>query len=107
MRKRVVGKRSTGLQVKAQHLAECGVTVRRCGVSIRLLCTQRDDYILLINSHNMPLIEEIEDNEAGPSRSGPSLSVVLQELAARLALPEELLTSFMSGDIRKYSQGSS
>lgn len=52
----------------------------------------------------MPLIEEIEDNEAGPSRSGPSLSVVLKELAARLALPEELLTSFMSGDIRECNQ---
>lgn len=52
----------------------------------------------------MPLIEEIEDNGAGPSRSGPSLSVVLKELAARLALPEELLTSFMSGDIRECNQ---
>lgn len=66
--------------------------------------TLSNDSLLSSTSHDMPLIEEIEDNEAGPSRSGPSLSVVLKELAARLALPEELLTSFMSGDIRECTQ---
>jgi hypothetical protein len=50
----------------------------------------------------MPLIEEIQEDEAGPSRSGPSFDDVMRELASRLALPEELLTSFMDGDIRAY-----
>jgi len=51
----------------------------------------------------MPLIEEIPEEEAGPSRSGPSFGEVMRELAGRLALPEELLTSFMGGDISAYS----
>jgi hypothetical protein len=53
----------------------------------------------------MPLIEEIQEDEAGPSRSGPSFGEVMRELAGRLALPEELLTSFMGGDIRAYLVG--
>lgn len=48
----------------------------------------------------MPLIEEVGD-EAGPSWSPHELRTVLKELSARLALPEELLASFMSGDIRE------
>lgn len=48
----------------------------------------------------MPLIEEVEDS-AGPSWSPVELSTVLKELSARLALPEELLASFMGGDIRE------
>jgi hypothetical protein len=51
----------------------------------------------------MPLIEEIQEDEAGPSRFGPSFGDVMRELAGRLALPEELLTSFMDGDICAYS----
>jgi hypothetical protein len=54
---------------------------------------------------DMPLIEEIRDDEAGPSRSGPSFGDVMSELAGRLALPEELLMSFMGGDIRAYLVG--
>jgi hypothetical protein len=50
----------------------------------------------------MPLIEEIEENEAGPSRSGPSFGIVVRELAAKLALPEELLTSYIGGDMGAY-----
>jgi hypothetical protein len=46
----------------------------------------------------MPLIEEIQDDEAGPSRSGPSFGDAMRELAGRLALPEELLTSLMVVD---------
>jgi hypothetical protein len=53
----------------------------------------------------MPLIQEINEEEAGPSRAGPSLVTVLKELAARLALPEELLASFVGGDIRECDQG--
>jgi hypothetical protein len=53
----------------------------------------------------MPLIQEINEEEAGPSRSRPSLVTVLKELAARLALPEELLASFVGGDIRECDEG--
>ena len=48
----------------------------------------------------MPLIEEIE-NDAGPSWNPGSLGPILKELSARLALPQELLASFMGGDIRE------
>jgi hypothetical protein len=51
----------------------------------------------------MPLIEEIQEDEAGPSRSGPSFGDVMRELASRLALPQELLTSLMDGDLRAYA----
>jgi len=53
----------------------------------------------------MPLIEEVQEDEAGPSMSGPSFGVVMRELAARLALPEDLLTSYMGGDMREYHAG--
>lgn len=54
----------------------------------------------------MPLIEEIE-NDPGPSWTPGSLGPILKELSARLALPEELLESFMGGDIREsHYQGS-
>jgi hypothetical protein len=52
----------------------------------------------------MPLIEEIQD-DAGPSWSPGSLGPILKELSARLALPEELLASFMGGDIRESYHG--
>lgn len=50
----------------------------------------------------MPLIEEVED-DAEPSWSAKSLAPILRELSARLALPEELLASFMGGNIRMLS----
>lgn len=56
----------------------------------------------------MPLIEEIQEGEAGPSRSGPSFEVVMRQLVGRLALPEDLLANYMAGEIRAYlteSQG--
>jgi hypothetical protein len=50
----------------------------------------------------MPLIEDITEFEAGPSRPrGESLSTVLRQLAAKLALPEDLLTSLVNDDLRK------
>jgi hypothetical protein len=54
----------------------------------------------------MPLIEEIQEDEAGPSRIGPSFGDVMRGLASRLALPEELLTSFMGGETCEYLVGS-
>jgi hypothetical protein len=65
-----------------------------------------DNAITITHYTNMPLIEEIQEDDAGPSRSGPSFGDVMRELAGRLALPEELLTSFIGGDICEYSVGS-
>jgi hypothetical protein len=62
-----------------------------------------DNAIIITHHTDMPLIEEIQEDEAGPSRSGPSFGEVMRELAGRLALPEELLTSFMDGDMCAYS----
>jgi len=62
-----------------------------------------DNAIITTQYTDMPLIEEIQEDEAGPSRSGPSFGEVMRELAGRLALPEELLTSFMGGDTSAYS----
>jgi hypothetical protein len=64
-----------------------------------------DSAIIISYITNMPLIQEIQEGEAGPSRSGPSFGDVMRELASRLALPEELLTSFMGGEIRAYLVG--
>jgi hypothetical protein len=57
-----------------------------------------DNAITIAHHTHMPLIEEIQEDEAGPSRSGPSFGDAMRELAGRLALPKELLTSFMGGD---------
>jgi len=61
-----------------------------------------DNAIIITHHIDMPLIEEIQEDEAGPSSSGPSFGEVMRELAGRLALSEELLTSFMVGDIRAF-----
>ena len=61
-----------------------------------------DNAIINIHHTDMPLVEEIQEDEAGPSRSGPSFGEVMRELAGRLALPEELLISFIGGDIRAF-----
>jgi len=74
------------------------------GYIVKLLRTTLDKAIVSIHHTYMPLIEEIQEGEAGPSRSGLSFDQVVRELAGRLALPEELLTSFMSGEIRAYGQ---
>lgn len=54
---------------------------------------------LSTTSRRMPLIEEVSD-EGGAVASGSSMGPILRELSARLALPEELLASFMSDEIR-------
>jgi hypothetical protein len=64
-----------------------------------------DDLILyLIQAYSeMPLIEDVTESEAGPSnyRREEPLGTVLKQLSAKLALPEELLTEFIEGDIRE------
>lgn len=49
----------------------------------------------------MPLIEEIDDEETTSQRSPDELLRVLNQLSARLRLPDDLLPSFMAGDLRK------
>jgi hypothetical protein len=69
---------------------------------VKWASTTFDNAIIITHYTGMPLIEEIQEDESGPSRSGPSFGEVMRELAGRLALPEELLASLMGGDIRAY-----
>jgi hypothetical protein len=92
--------RSNGQSSIHSQIGECGVSIDYFVNWSRITLDNA-----IINTHHtgMPLIEEIQEDEAGPSRSGPSFGEVMRELAGRLALPEELLTNFMGGDIRAYT----
>ena len=95
--------RYTGLPVKAQFIHKLGNVGSPITYFVNWSRITLDNAIITTHYTDMPLIEEIQEDEAGPSRSGPSFGEVMRELAGRLALPEELLTSFMGGDIRAYS----
>lgn len=81
--------------------------MRGSNQQVDFLCPAVEDVELilcLIQSYSeMPLIEDITESEAGPSnyRREEPLGTVLKQLSAKLALPEELLTEFVEGDIRE------